>query len=226
MSDNFVGALAVFCIFGLPIAGWIAVRFFRFVERMEMIKRGIVPPPDINISRRAYRDWVRSGGVGPMPGTGQPFPQPPPYVQQPYTAQQPFTAQQQAPFARGTFGTCAPDDDAQRALYKGIRLALIGFALLIGLSFFGGTPGYSDFHGGPWLLGGLIPMFVGIAQVIVALISGAQLPGQRATFGAPPPPGPPPVQPPPPPPPSGTWEQPRSVRFEELSRPVKPPDIR
>jgi hypothetical protein len=221
MDDSIVSALAIVCIFGLPIAGWIAVRAFRFMERMEMIKRGIVPPPDYNISRRAYREWVRNGGVGPMPGTAQPF------TQQPYT--QPQQPSQPPPFvgarpSKSSWSSCAPDDDAQQALYKGIRLAAVGLALLIGLSFLGGTFGTSDFHGGPWLLGGLIPMFVGIAQMIIALMSGAQLPGSRVNFG-PPPPAPPPPQPPPPPS-SGVWEQPRAVRFEELSKPVQPPDLR
>ena len=89
--------------------------------------------------------------------------------------------------------------------------------------FIGGTPGSPDFHGGPWLLGGLIPMFVGVAQIIIALLSGAVLPSMNARYIPPPPP---PSAAPPGPAPGGTWEQPRAPRFEELSKPVQPPDIR
>jgi hypothetical protein len=79
-------------------------------------------------------------------------------------------------------------DDPQKMLRKGIVLSFIGLALVTGLSFIGmhdnGT-GYV-FHPGPWLLGGLIPLFVGLAQVIIALLSGATLgPPRYAT--APPP---------------------------------------
>jgi len=207
MDDNSVAAFAIFCIFGLPIAAWILFRIFRFVERMAMISRGIVPPSDGRGSRQ-YRDWVRGSQTGPVPGQV-------PWQGQPYVAP---VSQPQAAWAPGY------DDDAQSALFKGIRLALIGFAILIGLSFIGGTPGTSSFHGGPWLLGGLIPMFVGIAQIIIALLSGAQLPGsQRPMYG--PPPGPS-APPPAPPPSSGAWEQPRGPRLEELSKPVQPPDLR
>lgn len=57
---------------------------------------------------------------------------------------------------------------AQAQLRKGLMTALIGFAILIGLFFIDVN------HLGPWLLGGLIPMFVGIAQIIVAILSGAR----------------------------------------------------
>jgi len=215
MPDNVVAALAIICIFGFPIAAWIVFRAFRFLERMEMIKRGIVPPPDAHFGMgRAlrYRMWAQQQAArGAPPWQAQAQPVPPP---------------QQAQWAYGG------DDDAQRALFKGIRLAMIGFAILIGLSFIGGTPGSGSFHGGPWLLGGLIPMFVGIAQIIIAVLSGAQLPGvQSAGMYGPAPPGVPPNPPPPggfgaQPPPSGAWQQPGRPRFEELTKPVQPPDVR
>jgi hypothetical protein len=206
MNDDIVPALAIICVFGLPIAGWIVVRAFRFIERMEMIKHGIVPPPE-QLNRRQYQEWARSQQAPPTPG--------PAWQAQTYTTPPP--PQAQPVWVPGS------DDDAQLALFKGIRLALIGFAILIGLSFIGGTPGAADFHGGPWLLGGLIPTFVGVAQIIIALISGAVLPGmQRPTYMPPPAPG----APPPGSAPSGPWEQPRSGRFEELSKPVQPPDLR
>lgn len=117
----------------------------------------------------------------------------------------------------------AAGDDPQTALYKGIRLAAIGVALVIGLSFIGGTPGSPRFHGGPWLLGGLIPLFVGLAQMAIALMSGAQFPGARAQAGMPPPPPRPPGPGPVPGP--GAWQQP-GRRPEELGRPPSPPEVR
>jgi hypothetical protein len=56
---------------------------------------------------------------------------------------------------------------AQRQLRGGVTLVCIGIGLTIGLSFV--RPG----EPGPWLLGGLIPMFVGVAQVVTAMLSGA-----------------------------------------------------
>jgi hypothetical protein len=212
MSSNAVAALAIVCIFGFPIAAYIVFRALRFLERMEMIKRGMVPPPDGGFGRgRAYRMWAEQQAArGPAPWQQQGQPAPPP---------------QQAVWA------AAPDDDAQHALFKGIRLAMIGLAILIGLSFIGGTPGSGSFRGGPWLLGGLIPMFVGIAQIIIAVLSGAQLPGVQSPgmYGSPSP-GVPPSPPPggfgAQPPPSGAWQQPGRPHFEELTKPVPPPDLR
>lgn len=78
--------------------------------------------------------------------------------------------------------------DPPRMLRKGITLTFIGLALLTGLSFIGlhDTGNGYVFHPGPWLLGGLIPMFIGIAQVIIALLSGATFGAQR--YSAVPPP--------------------------------------
>jgi hypothetical protein len=58
----------------------------------------------------------------------------------------------------------------------------------MGLSFIGvhdDGVGWS-FHPGPWLLGGLIPMFIGISQVIIAVLSGAVIGGPRYANGPPP----------------------------------------
>jgi hypothetical protein len=106
--------------------------------------------------------------------------------------------------------------NAQAGLRKGIVTTAIGVALLIGLSFIGyhqdGT-----FTLGPWLLGGLIPMFVGLAGIANALLSGAQFPRQNVQMG--------PIPPPPPPnqaaPPSGPYTY-RPGSTEELPR-TKPP---
>lgn len=75
-------------------------------------------------------------------------------------------------------------------LRRGINVTMVGFAITIGLSFIG-YDGGTSWHPGPWLLGGLIPMFVGLAQVIIALLSGATLGpprGWSATPTATPPP--------------------------------------
>lgn len=191
-DDSAVALFAILVIFGLPIGGWIAIRFLRHRERMEMIKRGIVPPPDAAWGRnpRAWREWAQA---------------------------------QQAPQPSAPWNTAPPGDDPQIALYKGIRLAAIGIALVIGLSFIGGTPGSPRFHGGPWLLGGLIPMFVGLAQIAIAVLSGAEFPGARPRAGMPPPP--PPGPGPGPMPGPGAWQQP-GRRPEELGKPPSPPDLR
>ena len=43
-----------------------------------------------------------------------------------------------------------------------------------------------EFVLGPWLLGGLVPMFVGVAQIVNALINGARFGATRAGTLAPP----------------------------------------
>lgn len=104
--------------------------------------------------------------------------------------------------------------DPQTQLRKGIGTTCIGVALLIGLSFIGYS-GDGTFRLGPWLLGGLIPMFVGIAQVINAVVSGASFPTSTARpMGMPPPP-------PSAPPPRGPYTY-RPGSTEELPR-TKPP---
>ena len=110
------------------------------------------------------------------------------------------------------------------ALRRGIVTAMVGFALLIGLSFIGYHGGDGPFttasiHPGPWLLGGLIPMFVGIAKIIIALMSGAVFAFRME----------PPLGPPGPPPPiqrtyGSAQPGPPGPRYEELARPVPPPD--
>jgi hypothetical protein len=202
--DDFTGVLAVFCIFGLPIIAYITIKVLRHKERIELIRRGYAPPPD--------GDWKKAAQHmgGPMP----PPPYPPPYPPPP---------------APGMYDLDAP----QRQLNKGIMVALIGLAITIGMSFIGmddsGPFGSPGFHPTPALLAGLIPMFVGIAQIITAVLGGAQL-GFRGTRPMGPPPGPaqsgPFSQPgahrgygPPPPPP------PRPNPAEELP-PINPLDRR
>lgn len=181
ISDNFVGALAILLIFGAPITAWVVSRVLAHQERIEMIRRGIVPPPG---------GYPGFGSKMPPPVWGAgPVPPPPP------------AAGQRIPYP-------AYDDYyyAQVQMRKGIRITLIGFALLIGLGTIGPLSGISYF--GPWLLGGLVPMFVGLAQIINAALNGARIPGfgpgyapGPPIYGAqpPPPPNPPPGTAPPPP---------------------------
>ncbi|HZZ66459.1 MAG TPA: DUF6249 domain-containing protein [Candidatus Baltobacteraceae bacterium] len=114
---------------------------------------------------------------------------------------------------------------AQRSLRKGITTAMIGFALLIGLSWGLGPSG-------PWLLGGLIPLFVGIAQIIVAVLGGARLGGFAAGPPQPPPVGQQPGAPYQQTPFAGTPSAPgppygwRPGPTTELENPPSPPEAR
>jgi hypothetical protein len=121
-----------------------------------------------------------------------------------------------------------PNEAAQIALRKAIVIVAVGFALTIGLSFIGFRG--DRFTLGPWLLGGLIPLFVGLAQVFSAMAAGATLrPFQtNAQFGpipqgtVPPPPGPPPPPGAQAPPSAGSYTY-RPGMTPELRPPTPPP---
>jgi hypothetical protein len=200
MDDTIVPVLGMFFLFGLPVLGWIAIRMMKHRERMEMLRRGIAPPPDGRWSRKNAGAWTPPPPWTPGPGMpmGAPIP---------------------------TYNAYEDPNSAQCTMRRGIITAMVGFALLIGLSFIGyhsgdGPFGTASIHPGPWLLGGLIPMFVGIAQIIIALMSGAVFTFARMQ----PPPGP--LGPPPPSQRSYGSSQPGQPgpRYEELARPVQPPD--
>jgi hypothetical protein len=180
MAHDLIPLLAIFCIFGLPIVAYIINKVLAHQERIELIRRGFAPPPGGDW-KKAAREMNAQMGPGPMPPPPYPGAPPPP----PYAGPAP-----------GMFDLDGP----QRQLNKGIMVGLIGLAITIGMSFIGmdnsgplGTPG---FHPGPELLFGLIPMFVGLAQIITAVLGGAQFgaPGRARGFGAggsgPIPPGP------------------------------------
>lgn len=83
-----------------------------------------------------------------------------------------------------------PELYANTQLRRGISVTFIGLALLVGLAFIGYTPYDRDailghFVPGPWLLGGLIPMFVGLAQVVGALVGGGRFRAPPRGFGPP-----------------------------------------
>jgi hypothetical protein len=196
--SDLIPLFAIFFIFGAPVTAWIVSRVLAHQERMEMLRRGIVPPPNAREMRKAMKyGWTP--GV-PPPGS-------PP---NPYAYETDFYAQQQ--------------------LRRGIQVAFIGFALLVGLGFIG-YHGDGRYVYGPWLLGGLIPMFVGIAQIIGAVLSGATFgpPAARQRFGpsnaesAPSGQTGPTTSTMPPGPIYGGW---RPGSTPEIEKPASPPDYR
>jgi hypothetical protein len=206
MDGTVVPVFVILIVVGAPIAAWVVTRVLAHQERMEMLKRGFVPPPDPHAMRHAAKWGMKSGwvpGPGPGPGPGASVP-PPGWSPAAYD----------------------PSFQAQAHLRKGVQVAFIGLALLIGLSFIG----HHAF--GPWLLGGLIPLFVGIAQIITAIMGGAQfgqLPGvgcspseSQYSAGAPQAPTAP-TGPPPPPSSYGGW---RPTGMTEIEPPASPPDRR
>jgi hypothetical protein len=70
---------------------------------------------------------------------------------------------------------CGEAHDPQATLRKGVVVTAVGIALTIGLSFIGTVADPPHYTFGPWLLGGLIPLFVGLAQIVSALMSGATM---------------------------------------------------
>jgi hypothetical protein len=146
-----------------------------------MIRRGMMPPPG---SIGGFGSKMPPPAWGPPPG--------------PIPSQAPMPPYMQSDLQYG-----------QIQMRKGVRLTLVGFALLLGLSSIGSFSGH---YFGPWLLGGLIPMFIGIAQVINAAMHGAPIPGISGASWGPrnagayvPPPPPPQGAPPPQPPPPGPY---------------------
>lgn len=200
MNEDVIVPLGFFFfVIGLPVTLAMVSRYMAHQERMEYIRRGMVPPPmppDPRMMKKAMKYGAWPPGPPPVPGA----------------------------FAAPYYD---PSYYAQHQLRRGIQVAFIGFALLIGLSFIG-------YHGGtyvygPWLLGGLIPMFVGIAQIIGAVLSGAQLGNvnvsvgpQQTVQGAQPPPAASAGSVPP----SGPYAGWRPGPIPEIEKPPSPPDYR
>ena len=201
--ESLIPLFAIVVIFGAPVAAWIVSRVLAHQERMEMIRQGYAPPQ--------------------MPGPG---------------GRPDYNAMKAAAKAWKYGPPAAPGMQfdpqfiVQQQLRKGIQVACIGLALLIGLSFIG-IRGDGSVHLGPWLLGGLIPMFVGIAQIIGAILGGARFgaylpPGNGSNYGpgaAAQPPGAAQPPPPGPPPSSGPYAW-RPGPTPEIEKPPSPPDYR
>lgn len=151
------GVVVVLLVFGAPIAYAIIGRYLAHQERLEMIKRGMVPPLD----RRTMRHMGRMGWNSGQNAAREPWqtgtPPPPGQVYDPYF----------------TYGQM----HAQRQLRGGVVVTAVGVALTMGLSFI------DVGHLGPWLLGGMIPLFIGIAQIVLAVMSGATLGPARSGPG-------------------------------------------
>jgi hypothetical protein len=82
----------------------------------------------------------------------------------------------------GFGGAYAPPGsrEAQASLQRAMCLTAVGLAITVGLSFIGM---------GPWLIGGFVPLFIGLARVLSALAAGAQF-RVGSTFAPPTPPPP------------------------------------
>jgi hypothetical protein len=215
MEDTIVPMFIVLIVFGAPVTAFIVFRVLAYKERVEMIRHGFTPPPDPRMMRKTMKYGAKYGwtpGMPPTPGAAPP----PGWVAPGYD----------------------PEYYAQHQLRKGIQVAFIGLALLIGLSFIGNHGG-GQYSYGPWLLGGLIPMFVGIAQIITALLSGARIGGMNDSAGVAagsmhfgPPEGanvtPPHASTPsgnmPPPPTPGSYGAWRPGGTPEIEKPAGPPD--
>ncbi|MDH2910464.1 MAG: hypothetical protein HKL92_05695 [Candidatus Eremiobacteraeota bacterium] len=193
MSDNAVGAIAVFCIFGLPIVAIMLHRVLKHQERIAMIQQGY--PVDAD-PRDTYRAMKMAAKMGVPPSA---------------------------------VGESAYLFYANARLHRGITTTFIGVAIVVGLSFIGYHHG--TISPGPWLIGGLVPLFIGLAQVTGAVLSGAQIGnfgvGRGYTM---PPPGPiPPSGMPPnaaPPRQSGSPWGWRPGATPGLDEPPKPPNRR
>jgi len=203
-TSDLVALCAIFFMFGVPVMGWIAVRMLAHRERMEMIRQGFDP----RLIGKNYQAWQQAQ-PGPVPG--------------------PTYAGRSRERSRGDDDRgCGPDDPSpQIALRKAVVIVAVGFALTIGLSFIGWDDG--RFTPGPWLLGGLVPLFVGLAQVFSAMAAGATFSPYAAgpQFGPMPPSGMQSGPMPPPstdqgPPPSGSYTY-RPGVTPELRPPVPPP---
>jgi hypothetical protein len=203
MDDNLIPILGIICLFGLPVIGWILGRMMKHRERMEMLRMGMMPPD-------AGRNWGRrdrfAGASAPPPWTAG------------------VAGPAGAPGTPLTYPGYEDPNSAQCMMRRGIVTTMVGFAILIGLSFIGYHGGDGPFspatiRPGPWLLGGLIQMFVGIAQIIIALMSGAVFMFRM---------GPPPIGPLGPQPTQRAYGSTQTgqpgPRYEELARPAPPPD--
>lgn len=197
MDDVLVPLVAILCVFGLPVGAFIVFRVLAHRERMEMIRYGIAPPGG-KMGAARY--------ANPQPNLGAPSVEPP--------------------------------QDASVLLRKGVRLAFVGMALTIGLGFIGYHSGEvthagdvvvregSHFDFGPWLLGGLIPLFIGLSQIAIAFLTEPQFFARFRSAGTTAPPGPGPRYPDPPAPDGANSDGPYTYRpggRQELRPPTSPP---
>ena len=69
-------------------------------------------------------------------------------------------------------GLTRPETKNNKGLLRwGIVVTALGFALTIGLYFFGfNSADNYPFHLGPWMLGGFVPLFLGISLILIHYI--------------------------------------------------------
>ena len=70
-------------------------------------------------------------------------------------------------------GLTRPESRSTKRLLRwGILVTALGFALTIGLYFIGfGSASNYPLHLGPWMLGGFIPLFLGIGLILVHVLA-------------------------------------------------------
>lgn len=66
-------------------------------------------------------------------------------------------------------GLTKPESKSNKNLLRwGIVLTSLGFALSLGLYFFGFDSAYNyPLHLGPWMLGGFVPLFLGLGLILI-----------------------------------------------------------
>ena len=123
------------------------------------------------------------------------------------------------------FDKAYASEPAQVTLNKGIRLAALGLAITIGvaLASFHGSDDGLRWHPGPWLLLGLVPLFIGIAQVIIGVLAGSNVAAAAPSAA----PGAPPLEPDPfvPPPDAATLYRPDPFDGPYPGRPTNLPEF-
>ncbi|HEY5257770.1 MAG TPA: hypothetical protein VIJ12_05260, partial [Candidatus Baltobacteraceae bacterium] len=162
-SDGTTGAIIVLIVIGGPLAVWLVSRYLAHNEYMAMISHGMTPPPDSRAWRRASKEgWVPPPAGAAPPGQWNPpgYDVPPPGSSYDY-----YHAY------------------AQRRLSKGIMVAMVGLALYLAL---GPAIGHGFGWGSGPSLPGLIVMFVGLAQIISAVLAGASFGPPTPPLGGPP----------------------------------------
>ena len=192
--ETIVPVVAIFFIFGFPVLAWLIHRSLAFRERQ---------------LKYAERIEMIKHGINPDAASTTTQAATPPNEWQQWSG----APQSQAEWR--SWSGLPPTPALQKELSGGLILAAIGLAITVGLSFIGM---------GPWLIGGLIPLFIGLVRVMMALSSGAQM-----RFGPLPP------QAPRPPPPQNFAERPttpptyegsytyRPGSTQELKPPTPPP---
>src|SRR5215208_673046 len=73
-------------------------------------------------------------------------------------------------------GLLRPEPNTGRGLLRwGIFITVLGLALTLGLYLIGFSAGYDyPLHLGPWMLGGFVPLFLGLALILSHFLSQKQ----------------------------------------------------